>query len=62
VRGFPSSNSEEECDQTIDIDLKGVWLSLKCEILHILKQGGGGTIVNMASLTGLVGATGGSSV
>lgn len=52
--------SEEECDQTIDINLNGVWLSLKCEILHILKQGGGGTIVNMASLTGLVGVNGGS--
>jgi NAD(P)-dependent dehydrogenase (short-subunit alcohol dehydrogenase family) len=50
--------SEEEWDQTIDVNLKGVWLSLKYEIRQMLKQGGGGSIVNMASITGLVGAAG----
>jgi NAD(P)-dependent dehydrogenase (short-subunit alcohol dehydrogenase family) len=53
-----TKQSEEDWDQTIDINLKGVWLCLKYEILQMLKQGGGGAIVNMASITGLVGAAG----
>jgi NAD(P)-dependent dehydrogenase (short-subunit alcohol dehydrogenase family) len=48
--------SEEEWDRTININLKGVWLCLKYEIKQMLKQGGGGAIVNMASITGLVGS------
>jgi NAD(P)-dependent dehydrogenase (short-subunit alcohol dehydrogenase family) len=50
--------SEEDFDRTIGINLKGVWLSLKYETRQMLKQGGGGAIVNMASITGLVGAVG----
>src|SRR6202795_4808649 len=52
------SKSEEDWDRTIDINLKGVWLSLKYEIRQMLKQGGGGAIVNMASITGLIGSGG----
>jgi NAD(P)-dependent dehydrogenase (short-subunit alcohol dehydrogenase family) len=50
--------SEEDWDRTIDINLKGVWLCLKYEIRQMLKQGGAGAIVNMASVTGLVGSAG----
>lgn len=50
--------SEEDFDRTININLKGVWLCLKSEIRQMLKQGGGGAIVNMASITGLVGSAG----
>jgi NAD(P)-dependent dehydrogenase (short-subunit alcohol dehydrogenase family) len=50
--------SEEDWDRTIDINLKGVWLSLKYELRQMLKQVGGGAIVNMASITGLVGSAG----
>jgi NAD(P)-dependent dehydrogenase (short-subunit alcohol dehydrogenase family) len=50
--------SEEDWDRTIDINLKGVWLCLKYEIRQMLKQGGGGAIVNMASVTGLIGSAG----
>jgi NAD(P)-dependent dehydrogenase (short-subunit alcohol dehydrogenase family) len=50
--------SEEDWDRTININLKGVWLCLKYEIQQMLKQGGGGAIVNMASVTGLVGGAG----
>ena len=50
--------SEEDWDRTININLKGVWLCLKYEIKQMLKQGGGGSIVNMASVTGLVGGGG----
>src|ERR1700735_4060519 len=50
--------SEEDWDRTIDINLKGVWLCLKYEIRQMLKQGRDGAIVNMASVTGLVGSAG----
>jgi NAD(P)-dependent dehydrogenase (short-subunit alcohol dehydrogenase family) len=50
--------SEEDWDLTIAINLKGVWLCLKYEIQQMLKQGVGGTIVNMSSITGLVGSVG----
>jgi NAD(P)-dependent dehydrogenase (short-subunit alcohol dehydrogenase family) len=49
---------EEDWDRTIAINLKGVWLSLKYEIQQMLKQGGGGAIVNMASIAGLIGSAG----
>jgi NAD(P)-dependent dehydrogenase (short-subunit alcohol dehydrogenase family) len=50
--------SEEDFDRTIAINLKGVWLCLKYEIRQMLKQGGRGAIVNMASIIGLVGSVG----
>ncbi len=52
------SQSEEDWDRTIDINLKGVWLCLKYEIRQMLKQAGGGAIVNMASVAGLMGSAG----
>ena len=42
-------------DRLMEINLKGVWLSLKYEIPAMLEQGGG-AIVNTASGAGLVGA------
>src|SRR5580704_10229651 len=48
--------SEAEWDRTIEINLKGVWLCLKYEIRQMLKQGGGGSIVNMSSIAGLMGS------
>jgi len=50
--------SEEDWDRTVDINLKGVWLCLKYEIRQMQKQGAGGAIVNMSSITGLVGSAG----
>jgi NAD(P)-dependent dehydrogenase (short-subunit alcohol dehydrogenase family) len=50
-----TEQSEEDWDRTIDINLKGVWLCLKYEIRQMLKQGGGGAIVNMSSIAGLMG-------
>ena len=52
------SQTEDDWDRTIDINLKGVWLCLKYEIRQMLKQGGGGAIVNMSSVTGLMGGAG----
>ena len=47
--------SEEAWNEIIAINLTGVFLSMKHEIPHILKQGG--AIVNMSSVAGLVGGT-----
>ncbi len=52
------SQTEADWDRTIDINLKGVWLCLKYEIRQMLKQGGGGAIVNMSSVAGLMGSAG----
>ena len=53
-----AEQSEGDWDRVIDINLKGVWLCLKYEIQQMLKQGGGGAIVNMASVAGLMGFAG----
>ena len=53
-----AEQSEEDWDSTVDINLKGVWLCLKYEIQQMLKQGGGGVIVNMASVAGFIGSAG----
>ena len=44
---------EDQWDMVIDINLKGVWLCMKYELPHMLKQGGG-TIVNTSSILGLI--------
>lgn len=49
--------TEENWDKTIGINLKGVFLCCKHEIPEMLK-GGGGAIVNTASVAGLVGFAG----
>jgi NAD(P)-dependent dehydrogenase (short-subunit alcohol dehydrogenase family) len=50
--------TEDEWDQTIDINLKGTWLCLKYELQQMLKQGRGGVIVNNASISGFIGSYG----
>lgn len=57
VEGFSAPTHEctnENWDKTIAINLKGVWLCMKYEIPHMIKQGKG-AIVNNASIAGLVG-------
>jgi len=48
---------EDEWDRVIGVNLKGVWLCMKYEIMEMLKQGTG-SIVNTSSIYGLVGAAG----
>ena len=50
--------TEDEWDQTIDINLKGTWMCLKYELQQMLKQGRGGVIVNNASISGFIGSYG----
>jgi NAD(P)-dependent dehydrogenase (short-subunit alcohol dehydrogenase family) len=60
IEGEPAAThecSEENWDRTLAVNLKGVWLCLRHEIPQMLKQGGG-TIVNCASVAGLVGIAG----
>ena len=57
VRAFTADCTEENWDRIINTNLKGVWLCMKCEILEMLKQGGG-AIVNTSSVTGLAGGPG----
>lgn len=46
--------SEATYDHVMDINVKGVWLSLKHEIPAMLRTGGG-AIVNNASIAGIIG-------
>lgn len=45
--------SEEVWDRTIDINLKGVWRCMKAVVPHML--GRGGSVINIASPTGMLG-------
>ena len=51
---------EDVWDHVLNINLKGVWLCMKYEIIQMLKQGGG-AIANTASIMGLVGSWSGTS-
>ncbi|HYG62540.1 MAG TPA: glucose 1-dehydrogenase [Thermoanaerobaculia bacterium] len=53
--------SEEEYDELMGVDLKGVWLCMKHQIRQMLAQSpSGGTIVNTSSVNGLGGVAHGS--
>lgn len=45
----------ENFDRVIAVNLRGVWLCMREEIRHMLKQEGGGSIVNTSSVAGLIG-------
>ena len=50
--------ADESFDRMIGVNLKGVWLCMKHEIVRMLAQGGGqrgGCIVNTGSIAGLIG-------
>ena len=48
--------TEENWSRVLNINLTGVWLCMKYEIIQMLNQGGG-AIVNTASVMGLVGGS-----
>lgn len=45
---------DDDLNAAIDVDFKGVWYSVQAEIRHFLENGGGGAIVNTASVGGLI--------
>ncbi|MCA6100015.1 SDR family NAD(P)-dependent oxidoreductase [Bradyrhizobium australafricanum] len=47
--------SQSSVAKMFSVNLMGVFLCLKYEVAQMLKQGGGGAIVNTASIAGLVG-------
>jgi NAD(P)-dependent dehydrogenase (short-subunit alcohol dehydrogenase family) len=49
-----AQQTEEDFDKAVAVDLKGVFLSLKYEIAH-MASAGGGSIINTASIAGLIG-------
>ena len=49
--------SEDNWNQVINVNLKGVWLCMKYQIPEMLKMGGG-SIVNCSSIAGVVGFPG----
>lgn len=53
-QGFTADIEEEDFDRIFAVDVKGVWLCMKYQLLH-MKEHGGGSIVTAASEAGLVG-------
>jgi NAD(P)-dependent dehydrogenase (short-subunit alcohol dehydrogenase family) len=47
--------SKTSFDAMLAVNLTGVWLCIKHEVTQMLAQGGGGAIVNTASIAGLIG-------
>ena len=58
VRTRTHEFTEEEWHRVIDVNLTGVWLCMKEELLRMLEGGKGGAIVNLSSIYGLVAAAG----
>jgi NAD(P)-dependent dehydrogenase (short-subunit alcohol dehydrogenase family) len=56
-QAFTPDCTEENWENVININLKGVWLCMKYQIPQMLKQGSG-SIVNCSSIAGLIGFPG----
>ncbi len=54
----PSHRLEEQVfDRILDVNLKGMWKTIKAAVPVMREQGGGGAIVNISSLAAMSGAT-----
>ncbi len=52
---------DDAWDRVLDVNLKGVWWCMKAELSQMMSQGGGGSIVNTASVAGIRGFPGASA-
>ena len=52
---------EEDCDSVIDTNLKGAWNFSRAALRHMLKNEGGGSVLNISSISGVVGMGGQSN-
>jgi NAD(P)-dependent dehydrogenase (short-subunit alcohol dehydrogenase family) len=55
IAGTAESHTESDWSQTFDTNVKGVWL-LSRAALAPMRQAGGGSIINLSSVIGLIGA------
>ena len=53
--GTAESISEEDWDRTFEVNVRGLWLLSRAVLSH-MRKAGGGSIINMSSVLGLVGA------
>lgn len=53
--GTAESHTEEEWQQTFDVNVRGIWQLSRAALPH-LRAGGGGSIINIGSVLSLVGA------
>ncbi|WP_036173545.1 SDR family oxidoreductase [Massilia sp. 9096] len=51
-----AEGEDEQFDRIMGVNVKGVWLCMRAQLRQMLKQEGGGTIVNVADVGGLVAA------
>lgn len=56
---FLANMTEEQFDRVIAINLRGVFLGMKYSLPHLIKAGGG-SIINQASIAGMVAVRGGA--
>lgn len=55
--GNADTTTEDEFDRVIAVNLKGVWLSARAVLPHLVARGGG-SIINQASMGGMIGLDG----
>ncbi len=53
--GTAETQADEEWDETFDINVRGLWLMSR-EVLPLMRRAGEGSIINLASVVGLMGA------
>ncbi len=51
-----AEGDDDQFDRIMTVNVKGVWLCMKSQLRQMLKQEGGGVIVNVADAAGLVAA------
>lgn len=55
IAGTAESQTEEEWDVTFAVNVKGLWLLSRAALPH-MRKAGGGSIINLSSVLGVVGA------